>query len=220
MPDRDCEIFLIEDDSTLRDQLTQLIKAWGYRIRVAREVPAALASITERQPDIILTDMVLLPHYGIEVLEYVHTRWPELPVLVMTAFASLESAVDALKRGAYDYLLKPFTPPELDAALNRARSTIALRRLREREAHLRHTTAVALTLTHEINNPLAVITGEIELLLENQALGAEEQHVLEVCLESAQRIAEVVRKVATLREVVYQEYGGLQLLDLDQKGED
>lgn len=219
MPEADFEVLLVEDEPALREQLARLIESWGYRVRIEHDVDGALAAVEHALPDIILTDLVMPARSGHELLASVFSRWPDLPVLVMTAFATLESAVDALKHGAYDYLLKPFTPQELSAALIRARSTIALRRLREREERLRHVTAVALTLTHEINNPLAVITGELQLMIEDGVAGPEERRAIEICLQSAQRIAEVVRKVAALGEVVYHEYGGMRLLDLTSGAE-
>ena len=195
--------------------MRQFIGSWGYQVLAAASIPAALAALESGPPDIVLTDLVLPPDSGTQVLSVVQERWPETPVLVMTAFATLENAVETLKLGAYDYLLKPFSPHELSAALLRARSSIQLRHLREREERLRHLTAVALTLTHELNNPLAIISGEIQLLLEEQR-STSERHSLEVCLAATQRIADVVRRLGALRDVAYHDDGGFHLLDLQR----
>ncbi len=213
MPERACEVLLVEDEGDLREQMSQLIGSWGYQVCAAASIPAALAALESSPPDIVLTDLVLPPDSGTQVLSVVQERWPETPVLVMTAFATLENAVETLKLGAYDYLLKPFSPHELSAALLRARSSIQLRQLRDREERLRHLTAVALTLTHELNNPLAIISGEIQLLLEEQR-SASERHSLEVCLAATQRIADVVRRIGAIRDVAYRDDGGFHLLDL------
>jgi CheY-like chemotaxis protein len=207
------EILVVEDEEILREQIAQLLPLLGYRVRIAADVTAALAELDRALPDIILTDLVLPDLPGYKLLEQSQERRPKLPVLVMTAYASLESAIEALKHGAFDYLLKPITPPELAAALSRASIAVALQRSRARTEHLQHIAEVALTLAHEINNPLAVIMGELQL--QREVAGTDNQRELEICIESARRIADVIRKILALEEVVYQEYSGIRLLDLE-----
>ena len=132
----------------------------------------------------------------------------------MTAYASLEYAIEALKQGAYDFLLKPITPPELAAALARAGMAVALQRSHDRAEHLRHIAEVALTLAHEINNPLAVIMGELQLQLEDPS-GVIDRAALDISIEAAHRIADVVRKISALREIAYQDYAGMRMIDLE-----
>jgi DNA-binding response OmpR family regulator len=208
------EVLVVDDEPTLRAQLAQLIAAWGYRVRAASDIATALEALEPAPPDIILTDLVLPDKPGYALLEHAHTRWPHLPVLVMTAYASLESAIEALKQGAYDYMLKPITPPELSAALARARTAVALQRAQAREEHLRHIAEVSLTLAHEINNPLAILMGELQFQLEVTSGDPDVRQALEIALESAHRIADVVHRIAALREISYQDYHGLRLLDL------
>jgi DNA-binding response OmpR family regulator len=214
MQEHTVEVLVVDDEPTLRAQLAQLIGAWGYRVRAAGDVASALDALDHALPDIILTDLVLPGQPGYALLEHAHTRWPYLPVLVMTAYASLESAIEALKLGAYDYMLKPITAPELSAVMTRARTAVALQRAQAREEHLRHIAEVSLTLAHEINNPLAILMGELQFQLEAAGEGTEARQALEISLESAHRIAEVVRRIAALREISYEEYQGLRLLDL------
>jgi DNA-binding response OmpR family regulator len=208
------EVLVVDDEPTLRAQIGQLIAAWGYRVRVAGDVTSALEALDQKPPDIILTDLVMPDQPGYALLEQAHIRWPHMPVLVMTAYASLESAIEALKQGAYDYMLKPITPPELSAALARARTAVALQRAQAREEHLRHVAEVSLTLAHEINNPLAILMGELQFQLEAAGEDSEARQALEISLDSAHRIADVVRRIAALREISYEEYHGLRLLDL------
>ena len=208
------EVLVVEDDHSLRQHTAQLIELSGYRVRAAADVASAFAELERAPADIILTDLVIGSHPSYELLEWSMTCNLPPPVLVTTAYASLEFAIEALKRGAYDFLLKPITPPELAAALGRAGVAVSLQRARERAEQLRHIAEVALTLAHEINNPLAVIMGELQLQLEDLDAPIERQ-ALEVCLESSHRIADVVRKFSALRKVSYQDYGGLRLLDLE-----
>ena len=90
------EVLVVDDEPTLREQIGQLIAAWGYRVRIAGDVTSALEALDQMPPDIILTDLVLPDQPGYALLEQAHIRLPHMPVLVMTAYASLESAIEAL----------------------------------------------------------------------------------------------------------------------------
>jgi two-component system sensor histidine kinase HydH len=208
------EVLVVEDEDILREQVAQLLPLLGYRVRAAADAASAFVELDRALPDIILTDLMLPDQPGYSVLEQSQQRQPGLPVLVMTAYASLESAIEALKQGAYDYLLKPILPAELSAALSRAAVAVALQRSRERAEHLRHIAEVALTLAHEINNPLAILMGELQIQLETPDGDPDMRRRLEIALESAHRIADVVRQIAALHEISYQEYYGLRLLNL------
>jgi DNA-binding response OmpR family regulator len=214
MSDTTFEVLINDDEPILREQIAQLVVTWDYRVRTTSDVATALAELARTPPDILLTDLVLPDQPGYALLEYTRKHLPRLPVLVMTAYASLESAIEALKRGAYDYMLKPITPPELSAALTRASAAVALQRAQEREEHLRHIAEVALTLAHEINNPLAILMGQLQFQLEDGDDNLDTRKALAISIESAHRIADVVRRIAALREISYQEYHGLRLLDL------
>jgi DNA-binding response OmpR family regulator len=207
-------ILVVEDDTTLRQQTAQLIEMWGYNVRTAGDMAMALAELDRVPADIILTDLMLPDQPGFDLIPWSQQRHPAPPVLVMTAYASLERAIEALKQGAYDFLLKPITPPELAAALTRAGMAVALQRSHDRAEHVRHIAEVALTLAHEINNPLAVIMGELQLQLEDSG-GVIDRMALDISIEAAQRIAEVVRKISALREITYQDYAGLRMIDLE-----
>jgi DNA-binding response OmpR family regulator len=212
--DTSTEFLIVDDEPLLLEQLRQLLCSWGYRVRVAQDAQSAIAALEEGVPDIVMTDLMLPDRPGYTILEYVHNQWPHLPVLVMTGYATLEGAIEALKHGAYDFLLKPITAPELEAALTRAHTAVALQRFRAREQQLQHVAEVALTLAHEINNPLGILVGELHYQIEEAQLAPEVQEALEVCLNSAQRIADVVRRIAALREINYLDYNGLKMLDL------
>lgn len=206
-------LLVVEDDPTLRQQIAQLVETWGYTVRLAQSGEAAINALVAEPPDVLLTDLILPAGGGAEVLAFAREYCPHTPVLVMTAYASLESAINVLKHGAYDYLLKPITPAELEAALMRASGAVQLFRSQEREAQLRNVAALALTLAHEINNPLAIIMGELQLQLETRT-PMQPEH-LHICLEATRRIAATVRNLTELRDITYESYEGLELLQLE-----
>ncbi|HNP86880.1 MAG: response regulator [Chloroflexi bacterium SZAS-1] len=209
------DILIVDDDASICEQTSQLVALWGYRVRTAADISTALAALEQRPADIILTDLLLEHQPDYTLMHWSKAQVSPPPVLVMTAYASLEYAIEALKQGAYDFLIKPMTPPELEAALSRAGMAVSLRQARERHKHLQHIAEVALTLAHEINNPLAIILGELQLQLEEPDKPFDPVS-LQACITATKRIAEVVRMISELHEVAYQEYGGLRLLDLSR----
>ncbi len=100
-------ILIVEDEIVLGRQLERFLEQHGYGSRWVRTKQEALATLRDELPDLVLLDIRLPDGLGLEVLESYHAAAPELPILIMTAFGSLETAVEALRRGASDYLQKP-----------------------------------------------------------------------------------------------------------------
>jgi len=111
---------LVDDESGILDSLRILFKGAGYDVVAVQGGRAALASMEEAKPDIVLTDIRMPGITGIEVMACAHELDPELAVILMTAQASLQSAVRAVNEGAYYYLQKPFANDELLAICQRA----------------------------------------------------------------------------------------------------
>ncbi len=113
-------ILIVDDDSGHRDTLSILIKGWGYRVEGADDGEAAVEKIRERPFDAVLMDIRMAKVGGIEALKQIKNYNPAVPVLIMTAYSSVNTAVEALKSGAYDYLTKPLDFDELKLSLERA----------------------------------------------------------------------------------------------------
>ncbi len=124
MPDR---ILVVDDDEALRESLALLLAAEGYEVVTAGDAAAALARL-EEPVDVVLCDVRMPGRDGLELLPDLIRRLPGAPVLLMSAYGSGDLAVEALKRGAYDYLAKPFQPSEVLLAIRKARERERLRR--------------------------------------------------------------------------------------------
>jgi len=107
------KILLIEDEKILRVSLDKSLTKAGYIVSTCEDGSEALANLAENKYDIVLTDIRLPNADGFEILNFVSTNYPKTKVIMMTAFGSIEAAVDALKQGADDYITKPFTKDEL-----------------------------------------------------------------------------------------------------------
>ena len=121
-------ILVVDDESGILETLKILFKGQGYRVDVASSGKEAITTLDGERPDLVLTDIRMAGASGLEVLAKAREVDPELPVILMTAQASLQSAVQAVNEGAYYYLQKPFANDELLAICQRALEARQLRR--------------------------------------------------------------------------------------------
>ncbi len=106
-------VLIVEDDDALREALTDTLALAGYRMLDAADGPAALALLAAEPVDIVVTDVQMQPMDGHELLLKIKGMAPQLPVLMMTAYGTIERAVSAMRDGAGHYLVKPFEADEL-----------------------------------------------------------------------------------------------------------
>lgn len=117
-----CQILIIDDDREMRLMVEDYLKTAGFEVQSYSAPDKALADILSGSvvPQTILTDLQMPEMSGVEIVKRVKSKFPEIPVLVMTAFGSIESAVDAMRKGAFDYITKPFKLGELTITIERA----------------------------------------------------------------------------------------------------
>jgi len=127
-------VLIVDDDETLRDLLARELSRSGHRVRQAADAAQALARFKEEEPDVLLLDLMLPDRPGIEVLRQLRAERPAVEVVVLTAHGSIDTALAAMKLGAFDYLRKPCHLQELELTLERAHER---RRLGEENARLR-----------------------------------------------------------------------------------
>jgi two-component system, NtrC family, response regulator len=113
-------ILVIDDERNYLLVLQTLLEDAGYTVTAINDPETALAFLEESEVDVVITDMKMPKVSGREVLERVKKNWPHIPVLIMTAFGSIENAVDLMKYGAYDYITKPFSNDDLLLTLHNA----------------------------------------------------------------------------------------------------
>lgn len=113
-------ILVTDDDFAHRAMLKSLLTQWGYEVFEADDGQKAVSAVENRPFDLVLMDIRMLKTSGIEALEQIRSYNPAIPVILMTAYSSVETAVDALKKGAYDYLTKPLDFDMLKIAMERA----------------------------------------------------------------------------------------------------
>ena len=113
-------ILVVDDDPAHRTMLRTLLAGWGYSISEADDGSAAIERVHERAFDLILMDIRMIKVSGLQALDEIKSFNPSIPIIIMTAYSSVDTAVQALKNGAYDYLTKPLDFDELRLSMERA----------------------------------------------------------------------------------------------------
>lgn len=111
-------ILVVDDERSVCSSVEKILARRGHEVEKAISVAAAIECL-EKGPafDLILADLMMPQSSGLDLLRVVRDRWPQTPLMIMTGYASIASAIEATRAGAAGYLPKPFTPDELDAAL-------------------------------------------------------------------------------------------------------
>src|SRR5436305_2119532 len=134
MPDLQRHILLVEDEAALRQAIAEQLTDHGFRVAQADSGEAALSRLADFAFDIIITDLRLPGINGSEVLESAVARYPDIVAIVVTGFGTVKDAVEAIKRGAWDFVSKPF---QIDELLHVLDAAIEQRRLKSENACLR-----------------------------------------------------------------------------------
>ncbi len=164
-------IIIVDDDPDVLAYVTLLLDQSGYSTFPCNNARDALQKLKSIQADAVLTDIVMPGTTGLELLETVHSIDPDVPVILVTAYADLGKAVESIKKGAYDFIMKPFDPEQLLRSLEKAVRFSRLVRIEkeyqrkleeftmERESLVaeRSMNLMALTVADRVRNPATVI---------------------------------------------------------------
>lgn len=114
------QLIVVDDEKNIRQSLTTFFKSLGHEVRAAESAADALGLLSEGSADLVLTDYKMAEMNGLELLQTIKERRPECLVILMTAYATVENAVAAMKAGAYDYVTKPFSLEQIQRIVERA----------------------------------------------------------------------------------------------------
>jgi len=189
-------VLVIDDEEAMRDSCSLILTKDGYRAETAADGESGLEKIRELKPDIALIDLKMPGLSGFEVLEKIKEIGPYIIPIVITGYATVESAVEAMKKGAYDFLPKPFTPEELRIiirrALERRRLTLEAETLR-REKKLMEDNFITM-VTHQLRSPLVAIQQYFEVILAGLA-GRVDKTQEEMILRARERLDSLLRLI-------------------------
>lgn len=129
----DGHILIVDDEASLRQTLARILQRAGFEVTTTINGTEALALLSQHSFDLVYLDIRMPDMSGLDVLKTIHTKYPELPVILFTAQPDLNSAVEALRSGAIDYLLKPLKPQTI---IERTRSILANKQKERRKREL------------------------------------------------------------------------------------
>jgi DNA-binding NtrC family response regulator len=127
-------VLVVDDDARLLETLAILVRSIGHDCLTAGDVPTASKILAEREVEVVVTDVRMPGGSGLDLLDVVSRAGRGTPVIVITAYGTVESAVQAMQRGAFDYVLKPFDAGEMEVRIDRA---LEVRRMRMENVYLR-----------------------------------------------------------------------------------
>src|SRR5579885_1514225 len=113
-------IIVVEDEEAIREVVSTMLESKGYRCTAVHNGRAAQEQVKRATPDLVLSDMIMPEMDGIKLLEWLRQYDPEVPVIMVTAIHDIQTALEAIRRGAYDYILKPFEKDQLFLGVGRA----------------------------------------------------------------------------------------------------
>jgi len=121
-------ILVVDDEEVARKNLARLLGREGHRVSTAKDGPAALSLLSKNDFDLVITDLVMEGMSGLDLLSEIKEKHPHIEVIVVTGYASVSTAIDAVKKGAYHYIEKPFRPEEVRHLAARCLETVGLKR--------------------------------------------------------------------------------------------
>lgn len=153
------KILIIDDEEVVRDSCTLILEGSGFPVATATNGAQGLELVQATQPDLVFVDLKMPGISGLEVLERIRAVDPNIVTIVITGFATVSSAVEAMKQGAYDFLPKPFTPDEFRLIVQRGfekrRLVLEAMTLRREKEMLRE--QFAAIISHEVRSPLGAV---------------------------------------------------------------
>lgn len=217
-------VLFADDDNIARALLSAVLADLGHEATGVEDGEQAWAAFERDPVPLVVLDINMPRLDGLSVCRRIraHEQGRETFVLVVTARDGREDLTDVLLAGADDYVTKPSSPENLRARLQIADVRIQQNdRRRAAEAELARSRWLAgigettIALEHEINNPLSALLGHTELLLMEDGVSADQREQLLIIQQQAARIAEVVRRLARLKNPQSVEYlGGSRMIDL------
>jgi len=114
------KILVIDDDPVILEVISEILKTNGYKVVTAPDGESGIKKIEKNQYDLVLTDLQMPDVGGMEVLDFIMTRSPETKGIILTGYGTIKSSVEAMKKGAFDYITKPITSGELLAVVEKA----------------------------------------------------------------------------------------------------
>jgi len=199
-------LLVIDDEPEIGNMIAAALD--DYRVSTAHSTLAGKEILELDPPDVLILDIMLPGQNGLKFLHEIRPSYPELPVIILTAYASVDHAVDAMRGGAHDFLMKPSRLPDIIAALERVLSFDTHpphddvnnngQRAVQAIATLSTLSHVARDLTYNISDPLTIAALNAELIARSDTLDEQNARRMALLQKSLERIEQQVKNLRTL----------------------
>src|SRR5258706_10162421 len=158
-PAESARILVVDDERVIREILAEFLSLEGFSVHTVEDGEKALTELRLHSYDLLITDLKMPRLSGLQLLEKIEAERLGVLTVLMTGFGTVETAIEAMKKGAYDYLLKPFKVEEVIHVVERAlyRQRLQAENIRLREALTIYKVSEAIALTHDIEHILDVV---------------------------------------------------------------
>jgi signal transduction histidine kinase len=199
-------IVVIDDDYAIRLSCAQALGKIGYEVSTFEDGASGLTGVAEIKPELVVVDLKMAGISGLEVIERVHETDPSIVIIVITGYATIGTAVDAMKAGAYDFLPKPFKPDELRIIVGRGlehRRLLLESRRAEMERELMKRRFVTF-VSHQLKTPLVAVHQYLDVMARMERAGKpvdDRGKWLERCLDRTREMRAIIDDWLTLAKI-------------------
>jgi len=188
----------------------------GIKVDIAVGGEMGIRLLSEREYPVVITDLRMPDIDGMAVIDFIRKRHMNTLIVVITGFATIDSVIVALRSGAYDYIIKPFSAELLRFTIKRAFDFIHIRDEHDRLKYFDMITQLATTAAHEVFQPLTVLMGEANAITKSTD-SAKTKEMAKQILTEARKIRDIIRKMENLRDYVTKSFpGGHTILDIEK----
>jgi len=181
------KILIVDDEKNIRDHLAAYLRDLGHVAETAGDGETALSKLEREQFDVVLSDVRMPGMNGLTLLREFHRRQPDVVVVLMTAYATVPQAVESMRSGAYEYLMKPFALDDVRLLINHI---LEVRELRREQASVSHAKAPPADLSSPPEAPAAAGVTQAELSLRDL-----ERHRIEQVLAESPTLGEAAQRL-------------------------
>lgn len=220
MTSEEKKVLVIDDDEGDCCLVEDILAEDGIRVVKAVGGEQGIRMLSHETFPVIITDLRMPDIDGMAVIDFIRKKGMDTLIVVITGYASIDSVIEALRQGAYDYIIKPFGADLLRFTMKRAFDFITLRDEQDRVKFFEMVTQLATTTAHEVFQPLTVLMGEAKGIYKS----TEDDEIKDMShqiLEEARKIRDVIRKMDNLHEYVVKTFpGGHTIIDIEKASSD
>jgi DNA-binding NtrC family response regulator len=210
------KVLVIDDDEGDCYLVEDILSEDGIQVDIAVGGEMGIRLLSEKEYPVVITDLRMPDIDGMAIIDFTRKRHMNTLIVVITGYATIDSVIVALRAGAYDYIMKPFSADLLKFTIRKAFDYVAIRDEQDRLKYFEMVNQLASTTAHEVFQPLTVLMGEASAITKGVG-GVEAREMAQQILAEARKIRDIIRKMENLHEYVTKSFpGGHTILDIEK----